>query len=223
MVPFHRWEDRGREAGRDSLGVPEWYNQDSSKGLNQEPGCPFSTPRPELLTETSGNIHWHCSTFIPHRQLTVRLDGQWGKVILESSWELPLRRQAPMATPVLVMQGPPPLVCHLLQNQPYHFLSLSPSLGSIHAGPLHHAQGEMAPGVMEVHICLTPGSCTLPFPLLLPACVSATHACWCDPKNCSSPLSLLHPCCLAQVQTTAGSTQTPTRAPHNPTLGPGGK
>lgn len=77
--------------------------------------------------------------------------------------------QAQMATPVLVMQGLPPLACHLLQKQPYHFFSLSPSLGS-------HAQGEMAPGVMEVNICLTPGSCTLPSPLLLPGRVSATHA-----------------------------------------------
>lgn len=151
--------------------------------------CAFSAPKPELLTETSGNIHWHRSTLIPHRQLTVRFDGQLGKVILECSWELPLRCQAQMATPVLVMQGLPPLVCHLLQNQRYHFLSLSPSLGSVHSGPLHHAQGEMAPGVMEVNICLTPGSWT---PLSPPsACTCISH---------SSPLFLLHPCCLAQVQ-----------------------
>ena len=42
------------------------------------------------MTETSGSIHWHRSTLIPHRQLTVQFDGQRGQVILKFPGIFPL-------------------------------------------------------------------------------------------------------------------------------------
>lgn len=35
------------------------------------------------MTETSGDIHGHCSTLTPHEKLTVQFDGLLGKVILK--------------------------------------------------------------------------------------------------------------------------------------------
>lgn len=35
------------------------------------------------MTETSGNIRWHCSTLTPRWKLTVQFDGLLGKVILK--------------------------------------------------------------------------------------------------------------------------------------------
>lgn len=79
VVPFHRWENGGCEAWRDSLRAPEWCNHVSPSGLRQEPVCTISTLKAgELVTETSGNIHWHRSTLTPHRKLIVNSMDYWG-------------------------------------------------------------------------------------------------------------------------------------------------
>lgn len=57
------------------------------------------------MTETSGDIHGHCSTLTPHGKLTVQFDGLLGKVILKFPRALPFPCQAQIATSLLVMQG----------------------------------------------------------------------------------------------------------------------